>query len=762
MTEETEEKPLSPLPDDLTEVVPAAERFAMMQLGTLHSDNMSKLVDIYNKFEDFMAGDDEKDVTSEHEVKEMFSELYAHRQAVVTKVEAARDAARAAADALMMPDDEPDTPVEELEADEPKDDAGPPLKEHIRHLESRIHDLQEELEEEHDNYQQMEDAKDQMIKSLRSQLIETQNQMQDLVGKTAHEIADSASQVEDTRLHIAYLTLQLRNAREMAAQRVFDAEKWISREDYEALLREQQALRVQVKKSQDRMVLEQKNTAEAHEYGRKCLRQMHQADERHAAWELRLRETLKERDADLVKLNYETRLLQSRADKMLHDFDEKKKQMKEDAKDEVLKAVQAMEQQRSIFNTKLQEKDFQISQLKGKCDDLRDQMNAKALALKHMAKKKAKVEVDLQVVPVETQTDWSLLHPAGLDGETTKSTQTGDVRGTLWRVARRRLALKALTSLERKIKTMKTLDKALRAWQTDTDAKWEASQEALAAGLAALEARNDTLAQVNEALVSTVERLKRMRDQEPSVEEKRARLTAALGTCMHQLQPVLSGAMTDVGESLRWSVRIATPVDEDGDRPDSGEREHQREGLTEEDAREFQEMLDKLRQAREVASEAIESSNDVLMTIKEALYGEAMHHVNTARVTLEHEINVVARGDLTKHEAVLTAIKTGVSVDERLSTPWMHGSAAGLDVLAGQKAESSALADVISAWNHQRNDWVKERYKLTHDNKELRSEIARLEESVDQLRRSSPTRPGSSEPMGKWDDPSKMKVELEA
>lgn len=70
---------------------------------------------------------------------------------------------------------------------------------------------------------------------------------------------------------------------------------------------------------------------------------------------------------------------------------------------------------------------------------------------------------------------------------------------------------------------------------------------------------------------------------------------------------------------------------------------------------------------------------------------------------------MVARGDLTKHEAVLTAIKTGVSVDERLSTPWMHGSAAGLDVLAGQKAESSALADVISAWNHQRNDWVKER-----------------------------------------------------
>lgn len=66
----------------------------------------------------------------------------------------------------------------QLEADEPKDDAGPPLKEHIRHLESRIHDLQEELEEEHDNYQQMEDAKDQMIKSLRSQLIETQNQMQ--------------------------------------------------------------------------------------------------------------------------------------------------------------------------------------------------------------------------------------------------------------------------------------------------------------------------------------------------------------------------------------------------------------------------------------------------------------------------------------------------------------------------------------------------------------------------------------------------------
>eukprot|EP00961_Rhodomonas_salina_P121527 1636214-Rhodomonas_salina.1 len=52
-------------------------------------------------------------------------------------------------------------------------------------------------------------------------------------------------------------------------------------------------------------------------------------------------------------------------------------------------------------------------------------------------------------------------------------------------------------TLGRGVQTMKTLDKALRAWQTDTDAKWEASQEALAAGLAALEARNDTLAQVS-------------------------------------------------------------------------------------------------------------------------------------------------------------------------------------------------------------------------------------------------------------------------
>jgi hypothetical protein len=58
-----------------------------------------------------------------------------------------------------------------------KEDAGAPLKEHVRHLESRIHDLQEELEEEQVNYQKMEEAKDQMIKSLRSQLIDTQNQM---------------------------------------------------------------------------------------------------------------------------------------------------------------------------------------------------------------------------------------------------------------------------------------------------------------------------------------------------------------------------------------------------------------------------------------------------------------------------------------------------------------------------------------------------------------------------------------------------------
>ncbi len=110
-----------------------------------------------------------------------------------------------------------------------------------------------------------------------------------------------------------------------------------------------------------------------------------------------------------------------------------------------------------------------------------------------------------------------------------------------------------------------------------------------------------------------------------------------------------------------------------------------------------------------MASEAVEQSNDLLTHTKSTIFGETAHHVNTALAMLEHEMNVVARGDLSKHEQVLTAIKSGVSVDDRVQTPWAHGTAAGLDILAGQKAESNALSDVISAWNHQRNGWIKER-----------------------------------------------------
>jgi hypothetical protein len=163
---------------------------------------------------------------------------------------------------------------------------------------------------------------------------------QDLVSDTAEGIAESTSQVEDTKMHIAYLTLQLRNARELAAQRIFEAEKWISREDYEALEGRNQALKMQVARVQERLVLEQQKTAEAHDYGRKCLRMKLQAEEKHADWELQLRETLNERDKDLVKLHYETRLLQNRADKMIHDFEERRKEMQDGSKDEVVKAME--------------------------------------------------------------------------------------------------------------------------------------------------------------------------------------------------------------------------------------------------------------------------------------------------------------------------------------------------------------------------------------------------------------------------------------
>jgi hypothetical protein len=78
---------------------------------------------------------------------------------------------------------------------------------------------------------------------------------------------------------------------------------------------------------------------------------------------------------------------------------------------------------------------------------------------------------------------------------------------------------------------------------------------------------------------------------------------------------------------------------------------------------------------------------------------------------LEQEIEFAAEGDLTRHEQVLSAIKYGESVDERIP---QRAAANSSDLLAGQKLESNALADLISAWNRQRYSWLQERFVPAH------------------------------------------------
>lgn len=69
---------------------------------------------------------------------------------------------------------------------------------------------------------------------------------------------------------------------------------------------------IQRKKLEERVEQEHALTKKAYELAKKEQRAKNMAEEAHAKWELQMRETLKEREKDLVKLNYESRLLHHR------------------------------------------------------------------------------------------------------------------------------------------------------------------------------------------------------------------------------------------------------------------------------------------------------------------------------------------------------------------------------------------------------------------------------------------------------------------
>jgi hypothetical protein len=112
---------LPSVPKDLSQVVPVAEKFAIMRIGEAHEASMSRLVDMYNDYKSFMSEKVEEismeqfDVSaprpprprspapphytlplpsrvtarppSERQVDELFEDIQKHRQKLVRKVE---------------------------------------------------------------------------------------------------------------------------------------------------------------------------------------------------------------------------------------------------------------------------------------------------------------------------------------------------------------------------------------------------------------------------------------------------------------------------------------------------------------------------------------------------------------------------------------------------------------------------------------------------------------------------------------------------
>jgi hypothetical protein len=81
--------------------------------------------------------------------------------------------------------------------------------------------------------------------------------------------------------------------------------------------REIYKLKAEKVKVEQRMEEQRKQVEEAYAFAKQQQEAKVKADEVHAKWELQLRETLKERDKDLIKLNYESRLLQHRGNAII-------------------------------------------------------------------------------------------------------------------------------------------------------------------------------------------------------------------------------------------------------------------------------------------------------------------------------------------------------------------------------------------------------------------------------------------------------------
>ena len=720
-------------PEDVQDMVPAASKAVLYQIAEAHDESMVTLLKMYKNLEPAVLGDPVEPgpvdtfMDNFQDAQTLVDDVLAHRKLVENRVEAARQTylrhQQEMHEQEMRQLEEmgidADNPMTAGSADQTAAAGGTgadasklkALDENRRVLNARIKDLEAELGEEQQNYQIMEETKDELISHLKLQLEKSQEQMENILGATAHELADSAAAVEDTRLHIAYLTIQLRNARELADSRNFDVDKWVKRTDMEAVVKQANTLKVQVAKLADRVKSEQKNADEAHAYAKKCLRAKEKADLAHADWELKLRDTLKTRDSDLQGLQKETRLLHHRAEKLVHEMEETKARLEAEKHQAVEEAKSAAEEQRNAFNLILQERDATIQKLKADRQDLSDKLAAMTQVHQdHVAKIKREEEERLaRQVDAHMLTDPIKIGGiGGLGGKGAEAfreagMQTRSVDGILWKVLRRKFAIEAIGSLDRKTQKLAELDASLHALEQAMRAQWADSEA--------------TIKTVSQNIASVPRNVQRLQGVVSSVEsfiareeealEKRSRLKTSIAHSMVQVRAGLQSALAP-GVCEQISAERGGSREVDGD-DDAGALDEAKKMLLEAKA----EMGAFSSGGLDMEDQLVSLTSE----LRNLLDGETTQQIVAIRAGLVHEQQISQRIDLTHHKKCLTAITAGDFADD-LPT---H---AGDSILSHpHHEESKALGDIIVEWNRQKTEWVKERLKLMQESNATRKEL---------------------------------------
>ena len=735
-----EQGSLSPLrltEEDVDEMIPAGSKAAMYHAAAQHDDAMKKLLKIYRDLDPGAVGEpvDERvdDFMEQFKgAQELAGDVLAHRDVLQAKVTAAQERLLAHQEEVRLAERKAEEEMgldTEVSASSPTargeavfaGTAGDPgadahkvieLKKHVKMLETRVSDLQAEVSEEHERYQDMQESKDELIDAMKLQLSAANEQIESVMGATAHELADSAAAVEDTRLHIAYLTVQLRNARELADKRNFDVDKWVKKQDFEAVVNEATSLKLQVTKLIDRVKAEQKNTDEAHSYAKKCLMAKERADASHAEWELKLRDTLKARDQDLVTLNFETRLLHNRADKLVKEVEETKARLEREKKEAVEQALSAMEEQRQAFNGILAERDKLIAQLKNENRDLADQFAATKLLHDNLVadlKKREEERIARQshrgmMTEAVTFDDSAPMQRKMNEGKDAAS-QTSLVQGTMWKVLRRKFAIESLARLDEQAKKMTELETHLKGLEEGIREKRRGSQDTIKALTSA----------VTTGFRAIPHNMQRLQDCLFGLESHAKRQSVALEK-QSELRAAVSDAVVKMKEEMRMTL--------ESDVRDQIEESRRSLPETDEEANVVEETTQKLEQIRADLDQMQSGNTDIEgelvkldAELSNLLDGDIMQNVVSCRSFLMHELTISQRWDLSRHKKALTAVSTGEFAD---ALP----SSTGSSVLSNPHLEeSAALNEIILQWNRQKSEWVKERYALIKEANDLRKEL---------------------------------------